>query len=90
MKRLETVREHIVDVDTLWAFFEMEYKHEYLTKSYKQERDYLVYFLCLLAVCWPGAQNARDNHIFACNFAKYTPLKFFSLSLSNEPFFICY
>jgi len=28
MKRLETVRVHIDDVNTLWAFFEMEYKHE--------------------------------------------------------------
>jgi len=27
-------------------------------QSYKQERDYLVHFLRLLAVCWPGAQSA--------------------------------
>ena len=27
-------------------------------QSYKQERDYLVQFLRLLAVCWPGAQSA--------------------------------
>jgi len=27
-------------------------------QSYKQERDCLVQFLRLLAVCWPGAQNA--------------------------------
>ena len=25
-------------------------------QSYKQERDCLVHFLSLLAVCWPGAQ----------------------------------
>ena len=25
--------------------------------SYKQKRDYLVYFSCLLAACWPGAQS---------------------------------
>ena len=30
-------------------------------QSYKQKRDRLVHFL-LLAVCWPGAQNAWDNH----------------------------
>jgi len=24
-----------------------------------------------LAVCWPGAQSARDNHVLVCNFAKY-------------------
>jgi len=27
-------------------------------QSYKQKRDCLVHFLRLLAVCWPGAQNA--------------------------------
>ena len=47
-------------------------------QSYKQERDCLVHFLSLLAVCWPGAQSARDNHVLACNFAKCsTVLKMF-------------
>jgi len=42
-----------------------------------------------LAVCWPGAQSARYNHIFACDFAKYSPIKFFfTLRLSNKPFLI--
>jgi len=27
--------------------------------------------LNLLAVCWPGAQSASDDHILDCNFAKY-------------------
>jgi len=37
--------------------------------------------LRLLAVWWPGVQSARDNHILACNFAKYSPiLKMFSLT----------
>jgi len=49
---------------------------KYLTESYKQESDYLVYFLRLLAVCWPGAQSARANHVLACN--------------SNKLFLICY
>ena len=35
-------------------------------QSYKQELDCLVHFLHLLAVCWPGAQSARDNHALAC------------------------
>jgi len=43
-------------------------------QSYKQERDCFVHFLRLLAVCWPGAQSARDNHVLACNFAKYSPI----------------
>jgi len=50
--------------------------------------DCIVHFLRLLAVWWPGAQNARDNHLLACNFAKYSPIKiFFSGKLSNKPFF---
>ena len=31
-------------------------------KSYKQKRDCFVHFLRLLAVCWPDAQSAWDNH----------------------------
>jgi len=34
-------------------------------------------------------ESARDNHVFACNFAKYSPiLIFFTLRLSNKPFLI--
>ena len=33
-------------------------------QSYKQERGCLGHFLRLLAVCWPGAQSARDNRTF--------------------------
>jgi len=29
----------------------------------------------LFTVWWPGAQSARDNHVLACNFAKYSPIK---------------
>ena len=43
-------------------------------QSCKQERDCLLHFLRLLAVCWSGAQSARDNHAVACNFAKYAPI----------------
>jgi len=32
-----------------------------------------VHFFRLLAVRWPSAQSARDNHVLACNFAKYLP-----------------
>ena len=39
-------------------------------QSYKQERDCLVHFLHLLAVCWPGAQSAWDNHALACDFCQ--------------------
>jgi len=35
-----------------------------------QERDCLMHFLCLLAVCWPGVQSAQDNHVLA----NYSPI----------------
>jgi len=53
---------------------------EYLAKLYKQERGCLVHFLRLLAVWWPDAQSAQCNHVLACNFAKYSPIVFFSLT----------
>jgi len=37
----------------------------------------LVHFLRLLAVCWSDTQNARDNHVLACNFPKYSPIVIF-------------
>jgi len=57
-------------------------------QSYKQERDCLLHFLRLLAVCWPGAQSARDNDVVACNFAKYSRIKKITHRLSNKPFLI--
>ena len=45
-----------------------------ISQSYQQERDCFVHFLRLLAVCWPSAQSAWDNHVLACNFAKYSPI----------------
>jgi len=40
-------------------------------QSYEQERGSLVHFFRLSAVCWPGVQSARDNHVLACNFTEY-------------------
>jgi len=51
------------------------FKSVNIWQSCKQECDYLVHFLRLSAVCWPGAQSARDNHALACNFAKCLPIK---------------
>ena len=34
-----------------------------------------MHFLRLVAVWWPAAQSARDNHLLPCNFAKYSPIK---------------
>ena len=35
-------------------------------------------------------ESARDNHVLACNFAKYSPILifFFTRKLSNKPFLI--
>ena len=57
-----------------WHFF----KSVNIWQICKQERGSLVHFLRLLAVCWPGAQSAWDNHALSCNFAKYSPILFFS------------
>ena len=56
-----------------WHFF----KSVNIWQICKQERGSLVHFLRLLAVCWPGAQSAWDNHALACNFAKYSLILFF-------------
>ena len=45
-----------------------------------------MHFLRFLAVCWPGAQSAWDNHALACNFAKYSPI--FKKITSSKPFLI--
>jgi len=52
-----------------------------------QGRDCLVHFLRLLAVCWPVALSAQDNHVLACII--FTDLKkTFTLRLSNKPYLI--
>jgi len=48
------------------------FKSVNIWQSYKQERDCLIHFLRLLAVRWPSAQSARNNHVLACNFATYS------------------
>jgi len=48
--------------------------------KYKQERDCLVHFLRLLAVCWPGAQSARNNSLLLVTLPNIHRLNFFSLA----------
>ena len=43
-------------------------------KITRKNVDSFVHFLRLLAVWWPGAKSAWDNHAIACNFAKYSPI----------------
>jgi len=63
-----------------WIFF----KSVNIWQSYKQERDYLVHFFRLLAVCWPGAQSAWDNYALACNFAIHSPILNFFLTQTQQ------
>ena len=45
----------------LLSVSEKKLKSVNIWQSNQLERGCLVHFLRLLAVCWPGAQNARDN-----------------------------
>jgi len=57
-----------------------------ISQNYTQEGGCLLQFLRLLAVFRSGAQSARDNHVLACNFAKYSPILIvFTGRLSNKP-----
>jgi len=46
------------------------------------------------ALCAPGQHTAkngesdRNNHVIACNFAKYPPILIFLLRLSKTPFLV--
>ena len=50
-------------------------------QSYKQERGCLMHFARLANTLLKDAENARDNHVLAFNFARYSPiLSFVSLA----------
>jgi len=56
-------------------------------RSYQQERDRLVHFLRLLAVCWPGAQVHETITFLLVTLPNiHRALIFFILRLSNKPF----
>jgi len=59
-------------------------------QSYKQERDCLVHFVRLVNRLIRDEESARDNHVLACNVAKYSPIKNFSTHsrLSSKLFLI--
>ena len=58
-------------------------------QSYKQQRGCLMHFARLANTLLKDEESARDNHVYACNFAKYSPiLFFFTHRLSNKPFLI--
>jgi len=49
-----------------------------------------MYFVRLATTLLKDAESARDNHVLACNFAKYSQILkfFFTDRLSNKPFLI--
>ena len=48
----------------LLSLSEKKLKLVNIWQSYKQERDCIVHFLRLLAVCWPGARTHTHTHIY--------------------------
>ena len=63
---------------SLWA---KKIKSVSIWQSYKQERGCLMHFARLANTLLQDEESARDNHVLAGNFAKYSPiLKFFSLA----------
>jgi len=50
---------------------------EYLAQLRAIKVDCVMHFFRRLAVTWPGAQSARDNHLLASNLAKYSPILIF-------------
>ena len=47
------------------------FKSVNIWQSYTQERDCLVH---LASTLLKDGESARDNHVLACNFAKYSPI----------------
>jgi len=69
-----------------WFFF----KSVNTWQSYKQECGCLMH-LASLANTAKRRKSARGNHVFVCNFAKYSPiLIFFYSDSAKKPFLICY
>jgi len=65
------------------------FKSVNIWQSYEQECGCLMHFAHLANTLLKDEENARDNHVLAGNFAKYSPIsKRNSRTLSNKPFLI--
>ena len=53
---------------------EFFFKSVNIWQSYKQERGCLMHFEHLANTLLKDEENARDNHVLACNLAKYSPI----------------
>jgi len=58
----------------LLSVSEKKSKSVNISQSYKQERGYLVHYVRLATTMLKHEENARDNDVLACNFAKYSPI----------------
>ena len=53
---------------------EKKLKSVNIWQSYKQERGCLVHFARLANTLLRDEENARDSHVLACKFVKYSPV----------------
>jgi len=58
---------------TVWV--ELSFKLVNISHSYKQERGCLMHFARLANTLLKDEENARDSHVLARNFARYSPIK---------------
>ena len=70
---------------SLWVNF---FKLVNICQSYKLQHGCLMQFARLANTLVKDEESARDNHVLACNFAKYLSCKKCSDRLSNRPFLI--
>jgi len=54
---------------------EKKLKSVNIWQSYKQERGCLVHFARLTNTLLKDEESAQGNHVLACDFAKYSPIK---------------
>ena len=59
---------------SLWVKKLVKSANIWQSYTYKQERDCFVHFLRLFSSVLAKRTSARDNHVLACNFAKYSPI----------------
>ena len=57
-------------------------------QSYKWERGCLMHFARLANTLLKTKKSAWDNHVFACNFAKYSPILIFVTLRLNDKLFL--
>jgi len=53
---------------------EKKLKSVNIWQSYNQERNCLVHLKRLTNTLLKDEESAQDNHVFACTFAKYSPI----------------